>query len=245
MGGRLLENKDGSITLFGPGGVLYEGGRAAKLSVGIATSGSLVVSSTRNDSTSDITSAVVSGTLGGIVEARDVSATATLKQLDSLAADIATAFNGVHATGFGLDGVSGRNLFATTTTAAGMALDPILLDHPERLAMASTSGDLPGGNDTAVAMAALATASLGGAGTIAERFGQIANKVGAARSNADGDQKLREDTVSTATSLRESASGVSTDEEMVTLQQFQRGFEAASKVLKTVSDLFDTLMSLR
>jgi flagellar hook-associated protein 1 FlgK len=44
--------------------------------------------------------------------------------------------------------------------------------------------------------------------------------------------------------LRESISGVSTDDEMMDLTRFQKQFEANGKVIKTVTDLMDTVLQL-
>jgi flagellar hook-associated protein 1 FlgK len=134
---------------------------------------------------------------------------------------------------------------ATTAGAAhAMALDPSILDHPERIAASGTTTDLPGGNDVAVQLANLARVPLPGGATASERYASLAAKVGVLRSVTEADQSMRTDTVATATSLRESTSGVSTDEEMITMQQFQRSFEASTRVLKTVDQLFDSLLAI-
>ena len=53
---------------------------------------------------------------------------------------------------------------------------------------------------------------------------------------------LREGTLNQATTLRDTASGVSIDEEMVNLSRFQRAFEASTRVLRAADELLDNLM---
>jgi flagellar hook-associated protein 1 FlgK len=43
---------------------------------------------------------------------------------------------------------------------------------------------------------------------------------------------------------RSSVAGVSIDEEMVDLIKFQRGFDAAAKVITTVNDMYTSLLNM-
>lgn len=246
IGARAIEDPRGGITLFGGGAVLLDSGVAATVSVSLDASGALRIESLRNGATTDLTASVEEGTLGGIREARDSDVTSVLAELDAYAFDVADLFNGIHAAGYGLDGGTGRPLFTAPGGAAGaahaMALDPDLVGHPERLAAASSASDLPGGSDVAVALARAGQATLAGGGTISERFASMTGRIGVLRASTAGEELLREDTVASAATLRESVSGVSTDEEMIRLQQFQRGFEASTRVLRTIETLFDTLL---
>lgn len=247
IGARVIEGPNGGLTLFGGGAVLYEGGNAAKLAVSLDGSGALRIQADRNGNVIDITNGITTGTLAGIKQVRDSDITDVLSSLDSYAKDLTDTINAIHVTGFGLDGSTGNNLFLPSATAQGaahaMAVDPAMVDHPERLAAAGTVGDIPGGNDVASQLAQLARRPINGGSTSSERFASIASNVGVLRTSAASEEQMRQDTVATATALNESASGVSTDEEMIHLQQFQRAFEASTRVLRTIDALFDSLMS--
>ena len=44
---------------------------------------------------------------------------------------------------------------------------------------------------------------------------------------------------------RESVSGVSIDEEMTRILQYQQGYSAAAKLIQTASEMFDTILALK
>src|SRR5262249_36152814 len=159
---------------------------------------------------------------------------------------LSQAVNTTHAAGVGTDSSTGNALFTQPTQVTGaahaMAIDPGMAGHPERVAAAANASDLPGGNDNALALAAIGSKPLAGGGTPAQRFGALAANVGAAKSAADAEQKMRADTLTTANNAYESASGVSLDEEMVNVTKFQRAFEASQQVLRTADELLDGLM---
>jgi flagellar hook-associated protein 1 FlgK len=248
VGARSVEGANGGITLFSGGTVLYEGGRAAQLNVSLDANGALMVQANRNGNMIDITSGIQTGTLAGVKQSRDVDIAGLQTSLDSYAKDIGDTINAIHVTGFALDGTTGRNLFAPSATVKGaahaMALDPAIDGHPELLATASSATDLPGGNDIAAKLADLGRNPINGGATASERYAAIAGTVGQLRTTTDSEEAMRQDTVATATALRESASGVSTDEEMIHLQQYQRAFEASTRVLSTINTLFESVMGI-
>jgi len=248
IGAQVITDANGDYTLLSSGTALVVNGTAATVNVGVDSSNNLQITSTLSGSVpDDITQAVSSGTLGGIREARDSDITATASGLDQLAYNLSNAVNTVQSAGYGLDGVTGRNMFVAPTAVAGaaaaMAVDPSVLGNPSAVAASTTSGGIPGGNDNAVAMAELASQPLGGSDSPSDAFATVASNLGNASASANAEQSLRQATITQAQTLNSSVSGVSLDEEMTNLDSFQRAYEASSQVLQTANTLLGELMT--
>ncbi len=249
IGAKVLQDPSGSVTLFAAGTTLVNGSQAATLGVTVDSSGALKFTATRGSGPADdITAGVTQGSLGGIREARDTDIAQTASQLDQFAYDLANTVNSVHKTGYGLDGNTGRNLFAAPSQVAGaaanFAVDPSMAGHPDFVGAAASATDVPGGNDVAVALSQVATQKIGAGGTPAQSFASIAAQLGSAKSAADTESATRADTVTQAENLNSSASGVSLNEEMTNLTRFQQAFQASTQVLQIANGLMSTVLNM-
>lgn len=238
----------GRLVIQGSGTTLLEGGQASSLSVSTATDGSLAISVNQPGGTSlDITSHLQGGQLAGIRQARDVDAVQVAGKLDQFVFDVAGAINTQHAAGFGLDGTSGRALFSVSSppgTAATLAIDPSLVGHPERLAAAASAGGLPGDAGNAARLADLGSQAITGGGTrtAAQGYSDIVGDVASRKAAASQEAQVRDAMKSQVSTMRQSVSGVSIDEEMVALSKYQRAFEAATRLIKTADELLGGLI---
>jgi flagellar hook-associated protein 1 FlgK len=75
-------------------------------------------------------------------------------------------------------------------------------------------------------------------------YGATAAAVGQAASSASTNSDGAAQSLNQAKAFRNSASGVSLDEEAVRIIELQRGFQAASKLISTVDSLTDSLMNM-
>lgn len=246
MGASAIEGADGRVTVFAAGAVLVEGNNFTPVAMELdATSGAMRFSVTGTSKT-DITSRIDTGTLGGLREARDVDLAKTRDKLDAYAYDVTNAFNAIHSSGFGTDGVTGRDLFVAPATQKGaalaMAVNPDVKGHPEALAAAGSASELPGGNTVALKLGNLGAATAFGGATLADRFADMATDIGLRKQSATAEFDLRTDTLAVAEQLSDSSNSVSLDEESVDLIKYQRAFEASTKVLRMADELLQTLM---
>ncbi|MCC6903413.1 MAG: flagellar hook-associated protein FlgK [Polyangiaceae bacterium] len=239
----------GGLVVRAAGTTLIEGDVAQAFEVDLAGDGSLrLLVAQTGPPAMDVTASLSGGSLAAIKEVRDSDLGSMATQLDQFAWDLAAAVNAQHAAGFGLDGVGGRALFSISATPTGaarsIALDAQMLGHPERLAASSLATTLPGGSDNAVALAGLSAQKLftGNTRTASGAWSDLVGDVGSRVARARSETELRQGVQAQVDSLRESLSGVSLDEEMVSLTKYQHAYDAAAKVLATVDELLRELL---
>ncbi len=165
--------------------------------------------------------------------------------LDDMAIDLTTALNATHAGGFSQSGPGG-DLLTYDPTDPARTLSVVITD-PADLATAGSNGTPFPVNDptNANALAALRTSlsASGGTESPASAFRQtvtrVAQQSGAIRASAENADRLQ----TAALDDRESRNGVSLDEEMLYLMEYQRMFEAASRVITAIDQALDVLIN--
>jgi flagellar hook-associated protein 1 FlgK len=112
---RAVTDQNGTMTVFGAGQVLIDGTRQNKLAtVANPANGGcqeVVIQDCAGNNVS-LAPALTSGTLGGLIQARDTYAKDAQDQVDRVSAQLIQQFNIQHRAGTGLDGVSGRDFFS-------------------------------------------------------------------------------------------------------------------------------------
>lgn len=253
-GASVIPDDDGNANLQLPtGGALVNADLAATLSTqpDLTNGGHLAVFLTQAGSSAaaQLGAGALGGSMGGALDARDGALATAEASLDTLAFDFANAINSAHQSGVGLDGVGGRDFFsapaAATGAARGLAVDPGLLADPRRLGAASNAASLPGDGSNLFAIIQTEGAALSNGldvfDGIAAAIATWGSAVDSARTAGARDGAVLDQ----LSALRESASGVSIDEEMIALTTSQRAYEAVLKVIQTTDEMLDTLLKLR
>jgi len=249
-----LPQADGTMTLLLAGGrVLVQGGAAAQLQaqpdsgLGGLARVDFVDSS---GATTDMTSSIRGGRIGGLLELRDDILAETVARVDALAFDLATNVNAVHQAGFGLDGVGGRDFFVAPVAQAGaartMAVAPGLVEDPGQIAAATTVELAVGGNDNVLALAGIADAAIanGNTATLGQEYASLLGSIGttvAAHEQALRQSEVQVDQLQT---IKDSRTGVSLDEELIDITRFERAFQAGSRIIQTAERMFDILLQI-
>ncbi|MEJ2660705.1 MAG: flagellar hook-associated protein FlgK [Desulfobacteraceae bacterium] len=242
-----FEDGDGNINVsVGSGKPLVDG--TATWDLTTADNGGVqdVFWQAADGSTVNITGQITSGELKGWIYTRDTSIDDYLTRLDTLATNIMSEVNTLHAAGTTLDSVTttGVNFF-TGSGAVNMTVNSAIEANSDLIAAAGAGEGLPGGNSVAIAIAGLqSAATMPGSSTFDAYYNSLAGQVGADVQAADFNQNHQETMVKNLKEYRQEVSGVSLDEEMVNLIQFQQAYSAAAKLITTADEMVDTLLSM-
>jgi flagellar hook-associated protein 1 len=194
--------------------------------------------------------APTTGQLGGTLALRDTIIPGYLAKVDALANTIATQVNTQHKLGFDQNGVAGVDFF-TGTTAATISLNfspgppPTGITGTDKIA-ASGSLALLGDNSNALALAQLQTKKAMSAGTttFGSYFNGLVSTVGLDAQSAKNTEAQDVAFTKQLTTLRESNSGVSLDEELTNLIKYQRSYQASAKLITTATEMMDTVIAM-
>ncbi|MFQ5412877.1 MAG: flagellar hook-associated protein FlgK [Phycisphaerae bacterium] len=138
----------------------------------------------------------------------------------------------------------GINTFFTGRDARDMAVNDVLIQAPALIAASSVflSGD--GGNAIRIAeLSTEANASLGGVSLIGF-YNAVAGDVAVAGADALSTMTAAAAVESSLLAQRESISGVSLDEEAISLLKFERAYQGAARYISVVDDLITQLIAL-
>ncbi|RZU50446.1 flagellar hook-associated protein 1 FlgK [Krasilnikovia cinnamomea] len=180
-------------------------------------------------------SPIAGGKMGAMLDALTTIIPDLSADLDNVAKTLIDTVNAAHTPAFGLDGVNGRPFFSGTV-ASDIAVD-IPMDKPTWVGAAPTAGTFDG---TVADLLSRTGATSTGPDTVYQNMIAelgVASQTLGRRADIQGNITLQID------SAREAEAGVNLDEEMTNLLTYQRGYEAASRVLTTIDQMLDQLIN--
>ncbi len=194
---------------------------------------------------SDITANVTGGSLGGLLQTRDVQVPGFQASLDQLAYGIGTAINTQNAAGLDGNGNPGAALFTLPATSVNAAATITLAPGVTATSIAAAAvGEGASGSTNAAALASLATASNVSGQSASGFFASFLSTIGAAAASATADNTVQQAALTQLTTQRDSVSAVSLNDEAANLTQYERSYEAASKIFTIVDSLLAAALNL-
>jgi flagellar hook-associated protein 1 len=186
------------------------------------------------------------GAIGAILQVRDTKIPQYLSSLDELASTLATQVNTAHAAGYTLTGATGVNFFNNATTAAGLAVSVTSTNDIAAASTDPTTGG-SGNNVNAQNIAGVQNqtfAMTGGNMTLGDFYTALAGTVGIDVQSATQAVTQTTATVNQLSSLHDSESGVSLDEELTNLTKYQTAYQGAAKLINVGSEMLDTILGM-
>jgi flagellar hook-associated protein 1 FlgK len=191
------------------------------------------------------TLAPVGGEVGSLINQYNVKLPDVLTQLDTMVSTITDRVNTIHRTSFGLGDppLTGEDFF-TGTTAASIDVNATIKADTRRIA-ASVDG-APGDNQSALAIAGVIDEQLFDGNTLTATgfYSRMISDIGLQMNSAKSDVTTQQLMVSQAENQRASISGVSLDEEMTNLIMWQRSYDAAARTIRTVDEMYQTILNM-
>jgi len=200
------------------------------------------------------------GEFEGLVHIRDEFIPSLENDLDRLAYEITEAVNAAHQAGAGLDAVTGpyvsRDFFVANPVppppadlwqGAARNMAVALTDSNHVAAAAAPPPTVaPGDNRNALIISSLGEQPIiNGTDSFGDYYGRLTAQVGIESNMNQLALGGAEDAMVQLQNLRDGLSGVSLEEEMINLIQFQRGFESSAKFLSTIDEMMASLLQLK
>ena len=254
IGARPVPDDHSSVNMVLPDGTcLVSGTVASKLSIQANDSNDnhydVVFNPSDGTSSTPLTNSEMGGQIGGLLTARDDTLGKAESSLDNLAYDLSTTFNQQSELGYALDGTNGHDLFSLLTgpssAAQNMAVDASVSKDPSLLAAAGSSTTGPGDSTNLQALIATENTPLPSNNLNAQQsMAKLTSDFGIAVSTVNDSAAFDKNLLTDLTNARESASGVSVDDELMNLTAAQTAYNALTKVVTTTSAMLDDLMKI-
>jgi flagellar hook-associated protein 1 FlgK len=221
---------DGTVDVYIGGTALVRGSTSNELQVVVGTDPAQTISVVW---AKDSQPAGVTGAAGGMITTANDIVPRYRAELKAVATKLHDEVNAIHSTGYGQDGVTGRDFFSWDATGH-LAVDPAIASDPTKVG-ASASATATRDGSVAKKLAALT-------GTQAT-YRALVVKLGVESQTATRRVEIQAGITDQIDTARQASSGVDVDEEMTNMLMFQHAYDAAARLLSTMDGNLDTLIN--
>jgi len=183
------------------------------------------------------------GSIQGLVDARDTVLQDLRQKINLMATTLIEGVNSVHKLGVSLDGSTNLDFF-TGTDASTIAVNKDLIADSRKIQLSADTDE--GDNTVGANLLKWLDASQEGLGkmTVTQHYNEAVATYGQELANINNRLADQEVISHTLKQQRAGVSGVSLDEEMSSLIQFQRAYQASAKLISTVNELFQSILAM-
>jgi flagellar hook-associated protein 1 FlgK len=237
-----LERENGQTDVYIAGRALVSGTTSNKMYVdpNIANSNYFDV----RWETDNVLAKFGSGEIHGLLVQRDADMPARIADFNTFVGQLITDINGLHSAGFAADGVTTAQVFFSGTDATDIVVDAAIVGDPTLIAAATLPG-APGDASNAHGIAALQFAQnlAGGTQSYEAFYGGLVTTLGTDARDTQNVAESQGMLMAQIEGFRQSVSGVNLDEEMVSMVQYQRAYEAAAQIIRKIDEMLDHLIN--
>jgi flagellar hook-associated protein 1 FlgK len=192
----------------------------------------------------DGVAATPGGELAGITTWLKTDIAAMNTRLDTFAKDVANAFNAQHAAGTTAPATPGGPLLSFNPANPAGSLT-VAITNPALLAVSGSPYAVHSGTN-AQALSDLRSSLTAGTGTMTldASIRSFVADLGSLTQTQVRSTAAQDDLVASAELSRKSVSGVSIDEEMVNMLQYQHAYSAAARVMTAIDQALDVLIHM-
>lgn len=238
------EKDNGEVSLYVEGLILVSDGKVQELSTRLTPQNGQIKLQVQQDNGAR-TLNINSGELAGLLDIHNNKIPDYLNRLDDLARNIAESVNAVHRDGYNLAGITNIDFFSDTVSgAADFRLNEAVYLDPSLIATRA-DGEAEGSNSIALAIYNLQFQDLVKGDTAADYYQSMITGIGNLLHENTFQRQSQELIVRQLENRRDAVTGVSLDEEMAKMMQYEQAYEAAARVLRTVDQMVETLLNLR
>lgn len=260
LGVQTYPDSQGMLAVQLPGGLPLVQGNMAMEIEGVQNGSDMDLVLHAGGVTRPIQSHNLGGEFEGLVNIRDQFIPSIKNDLDRLAYELTESVNTAHAAGAGLDSVSGRNFFSAPNPVPPPPASDPWLDAARNISVAITDSNhiaaanapvppdtvAPGDNRNSLVISNIGEDFLiDGKDNFGAYYGKLTARIGVEANQNRLAVGGAEDAMNQLQNIRDGLSGVSLDEEMINLIQYQRGFESSAKFLATIDEMMGSLMDLK
>jgi flagellar hook-associated protein 1 FlgK len=245
IGVNQIQSQNNSITLTTTNGtVLVEGSQSNNLNAApsLTTPGAEAIYS----GSTDITSGIQGGSLGGMLQNLYTDIPQVQSQIDTLAYSVATSVNSIQESGVDENGnpTTGTPLFNIPATAPGSAAGiSIAITNASQIAAASAGGGASDGTN-AESIANLESQDIVSGSTPTDYYTNFTATLGSNLQSLQYQSSSLTTAVTQLSTQQASLSGVSQNEEAANLETYERAYEAASQTFTILNTLMGSALNL-
>ncbi|GIL16698.1 MAG: flagellar hook-associated protein 1 [Oligoflexia bacterium] len=198
----------------------------------------------------NITDRVKGGTLGGALVVRDQIVPDLKQKVDNMAYTIANEVNKVHIHAYDKNGKVGNLFFdrldGVEDAAKYIVVSDDILNDVTKISTAAKP-NAPGDNTAANVISMLQYKEImdEGSSTIDDYYNSQVGRIGVMANRANKAKESQANILQQISTIRESVSGVSLDEEATKMIEYQKAFDASARLIRTADEMFDTVLSLK